>query len=306
MIHEGHAGRDINIVQRIGIGAIGIAGIVVAVIAAMSSMRDPEIRIDPAVVLSVAEAQGYVSSEAAALLTDRVKRAQTDLEGLQKDHPVWKTEIDAAIKAFNKGNLKDAGEAFARVDALMAASRAELSKEEARSKYMQATLFHPFEYSKAEPLLCAAAELDGNDIWYWIECGRARIQKGSLEQALAAFEKANSLAEYVKDSNERAAALNEIGDVRMAQGQLAAALVVYDESLGIRRKLAAQDPGNAGWARDVCVSLWMMAEAEQAMAAERWAEVIQCFEAIQSKGVLFPADEQFLQQGRQNLARAQQ
>ena len=43
--------------------------------------------------------------------------------------------------------------------------------------------------------------------------------------------------------------------MRGAQGDLPGALAAYDEGLTIARDLAARDPGNAGWARDVSVSL---------------------------------------------------
>ena len=47
----------------------------------------------------------------------------------------------------------------------------------------------------------------------------------------------------------------KVGDVRLAAGDRAGALAAYEESLAIMRKLAAADPGNAGWQRDVSVSL---------------------------------------------------
>ena len=40
----------------------------------------------------------------------------------------------------------------------------------------------------------------------------------------------------------------------MAQGDLPGALQAYTESKNIRDKLAAADPGNAGWQRDLSVS----------------------------------------------------
>ena len=49
--------------------------------------------------------------------------------------------------------------------------------------------------------------------------------------------------------------LDRVGDVRVAQGDLAGALAAYEESLTIARDLAARDPGNTGWARDVSVGL---------------------------------------------------
>ena len=47
---------------------------------------------------------------------------------------------------------------------------------------------------------------------------------------------------------------NKIGDVQMAQGDLAGALTSYRASLAIRERLAKADPGNAGWQRDLSVS----------------------------------------------------
>ena len=47
---------------------------------------------------------------------------------------------------------------------------------------------------------------------------------------------------------------NKIGDVQVAQGDLAGALKSYQDSLAIRDRLAKSDPGNAGWQRDLSVS----------------------------------------------------
>ena len=42
--------------------------------------------------------------------------------------------------------------------------------------------------------------------------------------------------------------------MQSAQGDLSAALKSYQASMGIRRKLAERDPGNAQWQRDLVVS----------------------------------------------------
>ena len=49
-------------------------------------------------------------------------------------------------------------------------------------------------------------------------------------------------------------ATNKLGDVLVAQGQLADALTAYRASLAICERLAAADPSNAGWQRDLSVS----------------------------------------------------
>ena len=44
---------------------------------------------------------------------------------------------------------------------------------------------------------------------------------------------------------------NNIGNVRMAQGNLSGALESYRAAMEIAERLAASDPGNAGWQRDL-------------------------------------------------------
>ncbi len=123
-------------------------------------------KIDVGLVLVVAESQGFLSPEKARALEEQVARTQADLERLRRDNPDWASEIDAAIRAFNASDLAAARDAFARIDALiedrrvaLLAEEATLRLEAARSKHAQATLFYPFEVSKAEPLLRDAAAL---------------------------------------------------------------------------------------------------------------------------------------------------
>jgi hypothetical protein len=53
---------------------------------------------------------------------------------------------------------------------------------------------------------------------------------------------------------EEAVSFNQHGDVQRDQGDLAGALKSYRDGLAIAEKLAKQDPGNAGWQRDLFVS----------------------------------------------------
>jgi eukaryotic-like serine/threonine-protein kinase len=48
--------------------------------------------------------------------------------------------------------------------------------------------------------------------------------------------------------------LNKVGNVQVAQGDLAGALKSYRDDLAIADRLAKSDPGNAGWRRDLSVS----------------------------------------------------
>jgi hypothetical protein len=54
---------------------------------------------------------------------------------------------------------------------------------------------------------------------------------------------------------ERSIALLRIGDMWVTHGQLEAALAAYEEGLTVARRLAAADPQNAGWQRDLSFSL---------------------------------------------------
>jgi len=47
--------------------------------------------------------------------------------------------------------------------------------------------------------------------------------------------------------------------VQRAQGDSTAALTSYQAGLAIAERLAAADPGNTGWQRDVVVSYWKVA-----------------------------------------------
>jgi hypothetical protein len=44
--------------------------------------------------------------------------------------------------------------------------------------------------------------------------------------------------------------LDRVGEVRLAAGDWAGALVVFEESLDVGRKLAAAEPRNAEWRRE--------------------------------------------------------
>jgi hypothetical protein len=60
--------------------------------------------------------------------------------------------------------------------------------------------------------------------------------------------------------NRRDQAHATVGDVLVAQGNLPEALNSYRDSLTILGHLARGDPGNAGWQRDLSISLGRVAE----------------------------------------------
>ena len=118
-------------------------------------------------------------------------------------------------------------------------SRVKLNQAEASSKVARVNLLYSFNVAKAAPLLCAAAHLAGDNFWYWINCGRAQVKLEQLSQAQKAFETAKSVAKNEKpQGRDYSAALNDLGNVHMAQGDMPAALIAYEEGLEIARTLS--------------------------------------------------------------------
>jgi tetratricopeptide (TPR) repeat protein len=74
---------------------------------------------------------------------------------------------------------------------------------------------------------------------------------------------------------------NNVGNVQVAQGDLAGALKSYRDSLAIRERLAQSDPSNAGWQRDLAFGYARLADVyrrskdrEKALAALRAGKAI--------------------------------
>jgi tetratricopeptide (TPR) repeat protein len=99
-----------------------------------------------------------------------------------------------------------------------------------------------------------AAELDPADTWTWIFIARLEAQAGHLGNAQAAAVKALEAARASSAHRDEMVALNELGDVRVAQGDLPGALQAFTAGKDIADKLAATDRGNTGWQRDLSVS----------------------------------------------------
>ena len=65
---------------------------------------------------------------------------------------------------------------------------------------------------------------------------------------------------------------SKLGDVQLAQGDLAGALASFRKSLEIIERLARQDPTNAAWQRDLSVSHNKLGDVQLAQGdlAGRW------------------------------------
>ncbi len=97
----------------------------------------------------------------------------------------------------------------------------------------------------------AARELEPNDFWTLVYLTRIYHLSARTAEALTF---ANLSANAALTEREHSVALNEIGDIQVARGDLTAALTAYGEGLVIARHLA-EDETNAGAQRDLSVSL---------------------------------------------------
>jgi tetratricopeptide (TPR) repeat protein len=107
-----------------------------------------------------------------------------------------------------------------------------------------------------------AADADSADFWTWIEIARLEQDAGTLAGARTAIDSALSLE--AADERSASVALNDLGNVQQAQGDLAAALTSYQASLAIAERLAKADPGNASWQGDLSVSYEKIGDVQQA------------------------------------------
>ena len=89
-------------------------------------------------------------------------------------------------------------------------------------------------------------------------CSSRRAPRGGARQLPAALAIGERLADADPGNagwqRDLSVSHDKIGDVLMAQGNLAAALTAIKAALAIGERLAKADPGNAGWQRDLSVS----------------------------------------------------
>ena len=116
-----------------------------------------------------------------------------------------------------------------------------------------AALYYGRQPQKALEAYREATRLDGFDFGAWIYLARLeRIHGGNITAAKEAAIKARKTAISERDQS---VAMDELGDIAMLAGDLAAARTAFTESLETRRTLAEANPESAEAQRDVSVSL---------------------------------------------------
>ncbi len=105
--------------------------------------------------------------------------------------------------------------------------------------------------AKARAAYEEAFKLQPNDFWTCIELCRLRREAGDLN---AARDAALAAEHAAGDERERSVAADEVGDVLREGGDLAGAKARYEAGLGVRERLARDNPGSAEAQRDLSIS----------------------------------------------------
>ena len=106
------------------------------------------------------------------------------------------------------------------------------------------------DVAEARQAYAAAQRLQPDDFWTCIELARLCQDCGDLDAARSATTQAERAA---TSDDERLVALSEGGDLRAARGDLAGADKRYAAALDLAKRLAAVNPGDAGWQRELSV-----------------------------------------------------
>jgi tetratricopeptide (TPR) repeat protein len=144
------------------------------------------------------------------------------------------------------------------------------------------------DYPSAKATLSEIVRLDPKNGWALVELGDIETICGLTADALAAFEQALAVDRVNGDDRHIALALERIGDVVLAQGDVKGAVRNYGEALEIVRRLAEADPSHAERARDVAISLSKLASVADARgdageALKKCREARQIFAGLAEK-----------------------
>ena len=218
------------------------------------------------------------------------------LVGQSKD-PSAPRGINRAIELLRQGETGAAESALAEILDRRLAERSTASQEAAEAARHLGALAYFSDTAKAIEAYRTATELDPDDTWSWIYLGRLYRRAGNLAASEQAFQKARQAAEGADNARDIMVADNDLGDVRIARGDLAGAVAAYEAALAVAEKLAAQDPTNSGSQRGLSVSFDRIGDMQIARGDLEAVEARQRFEAalnvamdLHGSGRLAPRD----------------
>jgi tetratricopeptide (TPR) repeat protein len=209
---------------------------------------------------------------------DELLQLRADLARLRNDRPEFAAIRAKALALIDEGQF-DAARAELRGGRDSArALREEISRSEAGFLLDEARVDRlQLNYDEACKKFSEAARLDPQNCWISIELGDLWVVRGFLAEAERAFEQAAVAARTGGNKRDLSVSYNRIGDVLVAQGNLAEALKNYGDGLAIVDRLAEADAGNAGWQHDLAVSYDKIGNVLVAQGS--LAEALQSFRA---------------------------
>jgi len=164
-------------------------------------------------------------------------------------------EGEAALQQFNAGDQQGALNTLDRLRALRRQARRLEDAADARHAATLALESHRTGKLDTKAVIDRYKEIVGLDPGVyddWKTLGGLYLDSGQLADAESAAESAVTTA---RDDSERAIALNGLGDVLEAQGDLPKAQAKFEQSLKIDRQLAAKDSTSQGLQREISVTL---------------------------------------------------
>lgn len=134
-------------------------------------------------------------------------------------------------------------------------------REAARTAREKAALAATRSVAEGAAWYAKATELDPTDFSTWINLSRLHRSSGNIGAAFDAADRAGAVA---SDDRERHVANNDKGTCLLALGNLTDALKAFDTARALMEPLAASDPSNTGWQRDLSVSHEKIGDLEEA------------------------------------------
>ncbi|MBV8107835.1 MAG: DUF4062 domain-containing protein, partial [Hyphomicrobiales bacterium] len=188
-----------------------------------------------------------------AKAADELLQLRADLTKLRNDRPEFAVLRARASALIDKGDFDGARgvlrEGRRRADEMLeelSRTKAGFLTDEARVDRLQ------LNYDSACAKFAEAAQLDPDNVRLWIELGDLWMTRGSLAEAAKAFFAARDAATARSGTDsDLSASYNRIGNVQVAQGDLAGALKSYSDGLAIIDRQVKSDPNNAARRRDL-------------------------------------------------------
>jgi tetratricopeptide (TPR) repeat protein len=205
-----------------------------------------------------AEARMRILEQEKHLQADQIRALTDTLTALTRqmaESPESRrADLAAALAALGRGDTSAAEAEFERVLEERGAAAESAAHEAAEAARNIANLALLSDIDKAVRYYRRASELEPERAETWGLLGHACLTAGDTNAAQDALSRALRQAQKMGDIRVEMAAMVGLGDVATALGDLADASGHYIAAMKLAAALAARDPANTQWQRDLSVS----------------------------------------------------